>query len=274
MTEWQSSFVHTNGIRMHYWRTGHGDKPPVVLSHGATDNGRCWTRVAQALEADYDLIMPDARGHGLSDKPDTEYGPRVSAADLAGLLRALELDRPQLVGHSMGGEITANCAADYPDLPAAAVIIDSGFISNDRPPMTQEEGDRRLEQARVRLNQIKRLSDEALEARCREEHPGWHEKEIEPWAESKQQVSAEYARFFVQEKRPWQQTLGAIKCPLLLLVGDPERDSHTAWDAAVQATGIWKEGTLIHIAGAGHNIQRDQFDTFMQRLNDWLAAHR
>ena len=68
--DWQSGDIETNGIRMHYHRTG-GDKPALVLSHGATDSGLCWTRVARVLEADYDVIMPDARGHGRSDAPAT-----------------------------------------------------------------------------------------------------------------------------------------------------------------------------------------------------------
>jgi N-formylmaleamate deformylase len=49
MNNWPSGNVIANGIRIHYHRTG-GDKPPVVLSHGSTDNGLYWTRVAQALE--------------------------------------------------------------------------------------------------------------------------------------------------------------------------------------------------------------------------------
>lgn len=274
MSSWQSAFVDTNGIRMHYWRTGSGDKPQIVLSHGATDSGLCWSRVARALERHYDVIMVDARGHGLSDKPAADYGPRQSAADLAGLIRALGLDAPQLIGHSMGGEISANCAADYPDLPGSLVVIDSGFISNSGPFRGTATGaEERLAQARGRLAEMQALGVDGLIARCRSENPQWHEEELQPWAESKLQVSPEYARFFAQEKRPWQEILAAVACPMLLLVGEPELDSHTGWDAAVQATGIWQQGTLVHIAGAGHNIQRDQFDAFMQRISAWLGRH-
>lgn len=60
MGEWLSGDVIANGIRIHYYRTG-GDKPPLVLSHGATDNGLCWVRLTRALESEYDVIMPDAR---------------------------------------------------------------------------------------------------------------------------------------------------------------------------------------------------------------------
>src|SRR6516165_1550716 len=104
-TTWLSGDVQTNGIRMHYYRTG-GNKPQLVLSHGATDDGLCWSRVAQALESDYDVVMPDARGHGLTDAPAQGYTAADHAADLAGLIEALGLERPAIGGHSMGAGTT------------------------------------------------------------------------------------------------------------------------------------------------------------------------
>src|SRR3982074_2513917 len=101
MTHWFSGDVITNKIKIHYYRTG-GDKRPLVLSHGATDSGLCWSRVARTLESEYDVIMPDSRGHGLSDAPETGYSSADHAADLAGLIRALGLEQPAVGGHSMG----------------------------------------------------------------------------------------------------------------------------------------------------------------------------
>ena len=65
---WQSAYLEANGLRLHYTRTG-GDKPPVVLAHGFSDDGLCWTPVAEQLAAAYDVIMVDARGHGCSEVP-------------------------------------------------------------------------------------------------------------------------------------------------------------------------------------------------------------
>ena len=48
MGDWQTGIVEANGVRLHYTRTG-GDKPPVVLAHGVTDDGLCWSPVAAAL---------------------------------------------------------------------------------------------------------------------------------------------------------------------------------------------------------------------------------
>src|SRR5437879_1516408 len=115
MSEWFSGDVKTNGLRMHYYRTG-GEKPPLVLAHGATDSGLCWSRFARALESEYDVILPDARGHGLSDAPESGYTSSEHAADLAGIIDALGLQQPAVGGHSMGAGAVLCLIADYPDL--------------------------------------------------------------------------------------------------------------------------------------------------------------
>src|SRR4030042_244443 len=106
MNEWVEGDVIANGIRIHYTRAGVPRGPELVLLHGYSDNGRCWTPVAQALESGYDIIMIDARGHGLSEAPEGSYAADVMADDVRGVCDALELELPVLIGHSMGA-ITA-----------------------------------------------------------------------------------------------------------------------------------------------------------------------
>ena len=65
---WQAGDIVANGIRLHYTRTG-GAKPPLVLAHGVTDDGLCWSRLAEALAPSFDVVMVDARGHGRSQAP-------------------------------------------------------------------------------------------------------------------------------------------------------------------------------------------------------------
>jgi hypothetical protein len=60
LTDWSTGNCETNGINIHYTRTG-GSKPPVILLHGLTANGACWAALAHAIEGDYDVIMPAAR---------------------------------------------------------------------------------------------------------------------------------------------------------------------------------------------------------------------
>ena len=58
--EYQEGNVIIDGIKIHYYRSG-GKKPPIVLLHGATDDGLCWGRTAQELAEQYDVIMPEAQ---------------------------------------------------------------------------------------------------------------------------------------------------------------------------------------------------------------------
>ena len=113
MASWKKGTCEVNGIDVHYLRTG-GDKPPIVLLHGLMLNGACWTPLARALEEDYDVVMPDARGHGNSSVPDHGYRYDDLTADVTGLIEALGLAAPVLLGHSMGGMTAAVVANQNP----------------------------------------------------------------------------------------------------------------------------------------------------------------
>lgn len=125
---WSDGYVWGNGIRIHYWRTG-GNKPPLVLAHGSSDDGLCWTNLARELEASFDIIMPDARGHGLTDPPTASDPADVQVEDLAALIRELKLVKPILMGHSMGSSSVAWFAAKYPDVPRGVVLEDPGLAA-------------------------------------------------------------------------------------------------------------------------------------------------
>ncbi len=124
---WTDGYVMANGIRLHYWRTG-GDKPPLVMAHGSSDDGLCWTNLAKEFQDRYDIIMFDARGHGLSDPPTPSDPADVQVEDLAGLITALKLEKPILMGHSMGSASVAHFAAKYPDVPRAVVLEDPALV--------------------------------------------------------------------------------------------------------------------------------------------------
>ena len=72
--------------------------------------------MAQALASAYDVIMVDARGHGLSEKPKQGYTNQAQAADLAGLIEALGIGPTRLLGHSMGARVAATMTYYRADL--------------------------------------------------------------------------------------------------------------------------------------------------------------
>jgi N-formylmaleamate deformylase len=272
MPEWFSGDVKTNGLRMHYYRTG-GEKPPLVLAHGATDSGLCWSRVARALESQYDVILPDARGHGLSDAPERGYASSDHAADLAGFIGALGLERPAVGGHSMGAGTVVRLIADYPDLVRCAILEDPGFRTSDSWP-SAPGGRSPRDAIRRNVELAKKDGLEATMARGRAESPTWADEEFEPWADAKIHVRAQFLATFGQALPPfeWRELLPRVTCPVLLVTSDPERGGIVTPEAADQAKHLLPSLRVVRLQGAGHNIRREQFDGFVGAVQEFLAA--
>lgn len=125
---WPTGTCEASGVAIHYERTG-GSGPPVILLHGLSGNGACWRPVARAIEDEFDLLMPDARGHGASGTPTSGYSYEEHAADVVGLIQQLRLATPVILGHSMGG-LTATLVASRLGGPIRALILaDPTFLS-------------------------------------------------------------------------------------------------------------------------------------------------
>jgi len=126
-----SSYLLINGIRIHYLRWGnHQDGAPIVFHHGLASNARIWELTAPLLaEMGYVLYAIDARGHGLSDKPDEGYDIETITSDLAAFINTCNLEHPLLVGHSWGAYILLNYAARFAAgaySPGGVVLVDGG----------------------------------------------------------------------------------------------------------------------------------------------------
>lgn len=270
MANWYSRDVQTSGIRTHYYRTG-GDKLVLILLHGATDDGLCWIRLARALEADYDIIMPDARGHGLSDAPLEDYSTPSRAADVAGLIEALHLDRPAVAGHSMGAVTALQLAADYPSLLRCTILEDPVFrLTANPPPVAEREA---LASRTLQLmNERKALGRDGLIAHCRTQNPAWSEEEFGPWADAKLRVSPNFAGRRVVDNWPWRELLTEVRCPILLITGDNDRGAIVSPEAAAEAQRIQPLVNVVHLSGAGHNIRREQFDSYVQAVRSFLVS--
>src|SRR5947209_4169274 len=120
-SHWSEGDLQANGIRQHYYRTG-GEKPQLVLLHGLQESALCWLRVAKVLEQDYDLVLLDARGHGRSDRITSGFSPELLTEDAAGAIGVLGLERPSVLGFSMGGSTAIRLAATHPDLVQSILV--------------------------------------------------------------------------------------------------------------------------------------------------------
>ncbi len=267
MSHWRSGDVKVNGLTLHYTRTG-GAKPPLVLAHGFSDDGLCWTPVAQALEADYDVIMTDARGHGRSDAPEQGYSSADHAADLAGVIQALRLKRPAVLGHSMGAASALALAGTHSDLLRAILL-------EDPPPwwmpMPAQPIPPRPQPIRVGIVDLKRKTREELIAHAHQQSPTWPEAELGPWADSKLRFS--FHVLLAGEPPPlnWPVIVSSIACPALLLTADPAAGALVTPDSAAALQALAPQTRVAHIAGAGHSIRREQFGRYIEVVRAFLA---
>lgn len=130
-------FAQVDGLRLRYVRAGQGS--PVLLLHGFSSSLYTWREVLPGLARQHDVVALDFPGFGESQIPADLSPERLGRAAL-GLARQLELERPALVGHSMGGAVAAALSSD-PELdPASVAVIDAATFAmgpETRPGMVQ-----------------------------------------------------------------------------------------------------------------------------------------
>jgi pimeloyl-ACP methyl ester carboxylesterase len=113
-----------DGCRITFEESGTGT-PPLVLVHGWCCNRGFLEPQRRHFSARHRVITLDLPGHGESDRPQRRYSIPSFAADVAWLCERLTLTKPVIIGHSMGGAIALQLAADRPDLIAATVVLDT-----------------------------------------------------------------------------------------------------------------------------------------------------
>jgi len=268
---WTDGYVFTNGIRVHYWRTG-GDKPVLLLAHGYSDDGLCWVDLAKKLESDYDIIMADARGHGLSDPPSPSDSADAQVEDLAGLISKLNLEKPLVMGHSMGSASAAWFAAKYPDIPRAVILEDPRLIPRPAGASRASANAATLaaQQEKRRLQILARNNtsyDELLAERVTNS-PKWSRSECEYWARSKRLHHPNTALRSRSGRPSMNELFSKITAPTLILKADAQGDIRIQNE---EVTKLLTSGRIVHVEGAGHCVHRDQMQRALQTLNTFLS---
>jgi N-formylmaleamate deformylase len=250
---WREGDLDIDGARFHYYRRGRGR--PLVLAHGAGDSGDCWTRVAAALEDGYDVIAYDARYHGLSAAtPGPGGGP-----DLIAVVEKLGLERPALMGHSMGaGSVIRACAATPAmfglRLPALAGVP---------PPLARYPTD------------YSKMTAVEIEAEGRSRSPTWHEDEWSAWARSKKRYRPAPGLGSFSPPDAWRDSIAAMALPTLLVYGgNRERGAIVTDEAAAIARGLNPRLEAVKLENAGHNVRREAYEGFVAAVTAFLATGR
>ncbi|HXO42107.1 MAG TPA: alpha/beta hydrolase [Thermoanaerobaculia bacterium] len=119
----KSETISTNGTRIFVRVGGHG--PAVVLLHGYGETGDMWAPLAAKLAHDHTVIVPDLRGMGLSSHPAGGYDKKTQAADVAGVLDALKVDKVEVVTHDIGNMVGYAFAAEQPARVTKFALLDA-----------------------------------------------------------------------------------------------------------------------------------------------------
>lgn len=264
------SDVQANGIRLHVYRTG-TQKPPLIFAHGMSDNGLCYWPIAQHFAEDFEIILYDSRSHGLSE----ETGPGGAstldrAHDLAGLVEALGLEKPFVVGHSMGAVTASLFAGLYPDLPGRVVLEDPPPFAIMASASQADLVGRTKWRNMAAENKLK--SAEELIEMNRRDSPAWPEAERVPWAQSKQQFSLAAFDERYLDATEGNRIVGQITCPTLLITADLDKGAIYPPDDAEALAVVHPAIQHVHISGAGHNIRREQPEAFLKAVREFLYA--
>jgi N-formylmaleamate deformylase len=277
MPKWSDGYVKTNGLRIHYYRTG-GNKPQVVINHGAADDGLCWTRIVTELEKDYDVILPDARGHGKSASGKKDYSTKQRVADLAGLIQELKLDRPVVGGHSMGADSSIHLAANYPHLVRGVFLEDPPIFlpgekfGNGEQEVKMDE----IGKMMAKYMRIFKLLPKFVGVRlARKGNPSYPDSEIIPWVNSKKRMSFDFvnslATMEMDVANPFE-VFKKISVPVLLFIGDRAKMSIVSQETAQKIAQANDKVQVVHLEGASHDIRRTRFDGYMPALEKFLES--
>ena len=137
-------FVSVRGSSLHYRDWG-GSGQSVVLVHGLASNCRIWDLVAPILASEFRVVALDQRGHGQSFKPEEGYDFATVVSDLDGVIDAIDLPNPIIVGHSWGGDVALEYDIAYPGKARGLCFVDGGTIQiSGRLDWTLEDAKREM----------------------------------------------------------------------------------------------------------------------------------
>ncbi|MGI8475894.1 MAG: alpha/beta fold hydrolase [Thermomicrobiales bacterium] len=242
------------------------DAPPLLLLHGIGSSGNSWLPVIPQLAARFRLIVPDWRGHGKSDKPPGGYLVGDYADDLEGLLGAYSLDRPRILGHSLGGLVATEWASRHPAAAARIALEDIPFRG----------GDARLFDDWIALAS---MTPEAAADHYRIDHPDWTDEERHRRAES---ITSTRLSVFTELRDHHGSDVGAdlrivdslsaSKAPILLVHGDVESVGMVAQPDADRFASDVPLADVVRIPGGSHSLHRDASAAFIAAVLPFLLS--
>jgi len=173
------------------------------------------------------------------------------------------------MGHSMGSSSVAWFAARYPDIPRAVILEDPGLIPRPSGNARSSTNDTAIEKQRVQILERNNMTIDELVANCMKNNPQWGQCECEFWAPSKKLHHPNNAYRRLSGRGPEKSELFArITAPSLILKADAQGEVRKKNE---QVARLLKNGKIVHVEGARHNVRRDQKEHLLKALKAFLG---
>ena len=131
----EEKFLQIDGHKVRYLESG-DSKNTLVLIHGLGASAERWTRVIPLFSEQFRVVVPDLIGFGLSDKPTLDYTPDFFSEFLEKFFSTLNISRPNLIGSSLGGQISAEYTASHSDdIEKLVLVSPAGLMKKSTPAL-------------------------------------------------------------------------------------------------------------------------------------------
>jgi pimeloyl-ACP methyl ester carboxylesterase len=126
------AYAEINGMNLYY--ESHGTGRPLILLHGGLGSGEMFGPILPTLSERHRVITVDLQGHGRTADIDRPIDIRLMAGDIAALIDHLGLDKPDLVGYSLGGGVAFFTAVNHPQKVGRLVMASANIRRDAIPP--------------------------------------------------------------------------------------------------------------------------------------------
>jgi pimeloyl-ACP methyl ester carboxylesterase len=241
------AYAINQNVRVRYEVEGPANAPALVLQHGASGSLKDWYDLGYVKELNKDnrLILVDARGYGMSDKPlnAAAYRADVIAADYTAILKDLKIEKANYFGYSMGAGIGFKAIARY-QLPMFKSFILGG--GNPFNPKTEAEKKAALDSAVVSQKALAESMEAYISLREKTDGPTPAERRAHGLANNRWSLLA-----FMKARTDWpgaDDILKNITVPCLVYAGEKDE----SYAKAKEAASLIPKATFVSFPGYNH----------------------
>jgi pimeloyl-ACP methyl ester carboxylesterase len=258
--------IQASGLEIAYERVGQG--PPLVLVHGAAEDGRIWRPQLAALADEFTVVAWDEPGTGRSSDVPADFGLGDYASCLAAVIEAVGLGPAHVAGLSWGGTVVQELYRHYSGLVATLILI--GAYAGWKGSLPADEVVARVEDGRRMLAAPAEAFDPTLPGLFAGEPPAVFVPLLEEIAADVRAESLK-TQLLLMAEADQRDLLPGIAVPTLLIWG--ELDTRSPLSIARQFQDAIPETELVVIPGAGHVSQLERPEQVNEAIRNFCRAH-